>query len=79
MKKVLLALGVVAMLFASTSCNKEKTCVCSYTINVLGVESTIPLGEKVIDHGTCRDLENAGAWNLSVGTIGDATFHCERK
>lgn len=79
MKKVLLAIAVVGMLFAATSCNKEKTCVCSYTVTVLGVTSTVDLGEQVIESGSCSDLENAGAWNLQVGTLGDATFHCEKK
>jgi len=79
MKKVLLAIAVVAMMVLGASCNKQKTCTCSYTVNVLGVSSTVQLGEKVIESGSCSDLENAGAWNLQVGTLGDATFHCEKK
>ena len=79
MKKVLLAMGVVAMMVLAASCNKQKTCVCEYTINVLGVSSTVQLGEQVIESGSCSDLENAGAWNLQVGALGDATFHCTKK
>lgn len=79
MKKVILAIAVLAMLGIGTSCNKEKTCVCSYDINVLGTTTTVPLGEKVITEGRCSDLENAGAWNLNVGNLAGATFHCEKK
>ena len=79
MKRLALALGLVAMVCLGTSCNKQKTCVCSYDIDVLGVSSHVSLGEKVIESGSCSDLENAGAWNLNVGNLADATFHCERK
>lgn len=79
MKKLFLALGLVAMVCLGASCNKQKTCVCSYTVDVLGVSSTVNLGEKVIESGSCSDLESAGAWNLNVGNLGSATFHCERK
>lgn len=79
MKKVFLAVAVVALMVLGASCNKQKTCVCSYTVNVLGVSSTVQLGEQVIESGSCSDLENAGAWNLQVGALGDATFHCEKK
>lgn len=79
MKKVFLAVAVVALMVLGASCNKQKTCVCSYTVNVVGVSSTFQLGEQVIESGSCSDLENAGAWNLQVGALGDATFHCEKK
>ena len=79
MKKVFLAVAVVALMVLGASCNKQKTCVCSYTVNVMGVSSTVQLGEQVIESGSCSDLENAGAWNLQVGALGDATFHCEKK
>ncbi|MBR6878924.1 MAG: hypothetical protein IKM95_06035 [Bacteroidales bacterium] len=79
MKKLVFAIGLVAMVCLASSCSKQKTCVCSYDINVLGVVTNVPLGEKVIESGTCNDLENAGAWNLNVGNLADATFHCERK
>lgn len=79
MKKVLLAIGIVAMLGLGTSCNKQKTCVCSYTATVLGVETTVQLGERDIESGSCSDLENAGAWNIQAGNLVNATFHCEKK
>lgn len=79
MKKLVFAIGLVAMVCLASSCSKQKTCVCSYDINVLGNVTNVPLGEKVIESGTCNDLENAGAWNLSVGNLAGATFHCERK
>ena len=79
MKKIVLAIGIVAMMVLGASCNKQKTCVCSYTATVLGVTATYELGEKVIESGSCSDLENAGAWNLQVGALADAKFHCEKK
>lgn len=79
MKKVILAIAVLAMVGLGTSCSKEKTCVCSYDLNVMGITTNFPLGERVITEGRCSDLENAGAWNLNVGTLAGATFHCEKK
>ena len=46
MKKIALAIGIVAMMVLGASCNKQKTCVCSYTATVLGITSTVELGEK---------------------------------
>ncbi|MDO4803015.1 MAG: hypothetical protein Q4A15_12690 [Prevotellaceae bacterium] len=77
MKKVLLVLAAVAML-GFASCSKEKTCVCSYDIEIFGVNTNVPLGEKVTT-GSCSDLENAGAWNLNIGNLAGAKFHCEKK
>ena len=80
MKKLVLAIGLVAMVCLASSCSKQKTCVCSYDITLPGLATTtVQLGKKVIESGTCNDLENAGAWNLNVGNLADATFHCERK
>jgi hypothetical protein len=79
MKKIALAFGIIAMMVLGASCNKQKTCVCSYTATVLGITSTVELGEKVIESGSCSDLENAGAWNLQAGNLVDAKFHCEKK
>ncbi len=78
MKKVLLVLAAVAML-GFASCSKEKTCVCSYDLNVFGVTTNFPLGERVITEGSCQDLENNGAWSAQVGQIAGAVFHCEKK
>lgn len=80
MKKVLLAIAVVAMIgLGTTSCNKQKTCHCEYTVNVLGVETTTSLGDRTIDSGSCSDLEEAGAWNAQIGNLASATIHCEKK
>lgn len=78
MKKVLLAIAVVAMIGFS-SCSKEKVCKCSYDLTVLGNTTTVQLGEKTITEGSCSDLEHNGAWNAQVGGIVGATIHCVRK
>lgn len=77
MKKLFLALGLVAMVCLGASCNKQKTCVCTYTVEVLGVSTTMELGEKVIESGSCSDLENVATWN--VPGITEGSIHCERK
>lgn len=77
MKKVFLAIGVVAMMFLAASCNKTKVCHCEYTVNVLGVETTYDLQDQTIESGSCSDLENAATWN--VPGISEATIHCEKK
>ena len=78
MKKVLLVLAAVAML-GFASCSKEKTCVCSYDVTLLGVTNTVHLGERVITEGSCKDLESDGAWSAQVGQIAGAVLHCEKK
>lgn len=77
MKKVFLALAVVAMI-GFASCSKTKTCKCHYNLTVLGVTTTVDLGTRTIENGTCADLENAGEWNAQVGNLANAEFHCER-
>ena len=79
MKKVLLAIGVVAMIFVGASCNKQKTCVCEYTVEILGVSNTTSLGEVTIEEGSCSDLENNGQWNAQIGNLANAQIHCSRK
>ncbi|MCF0200491.1 MAG: hypothetical protein HUK16_03835 [Bacteroidales bacterium] len=78
MKKVLLAIAVVAML-GFASCSKEKTCKCTYDVNAFGVTTTVPLPERTITSGSCSDLENNGAWSAQIGTVVGAVFHCEKK
>lgn len=79
MKKVLLAIGVVAMLGLGTSCSKEKTCHCEYTVEVLGVSNTTSLGDITIEEGSCSDLEDNGQWNAQIGNLANAKITCTRK
>ena len=64
MKKVLLAIGIVAMVFLGASCNKQKTCHCTYTVEVLGVSTTTDLGDYTIEVGNCSDLEDC--WKIFI-------------
>lgn len=53
MKKVFLAIAVVAMLFSASSCNKQKKCQCSWKIGNVTVEGDVFLakeGEKCSDY-----------------------------
>lgn len=79
MKKVLLAIAVVAMLGLGTSCSKEKTCHCTYTVEILGVATTTDLGDYTIEEGSCSDLENNGSWNAQVGDLASAKINCTKK
>ena len=53
MKKVLLAIAVVAMMVLGASCSKEKDCKCTATVG--GV--TVEVGTYHIEEGSCSDLE----------------------
>ena len=77
MKKLFLALAVVGMVGLFSSCSKTKVCHCSYTINVLGVETTVDLDDQTIESGTCADLQNAASWN--VPGITEGSIHCVQK
>lgn len=79
MKKVLLAIGIVAMVFLGASCNKQKTCHCTYTVEVLGVSTTTDLGDYTIEEGNCSDLEDNGNWNAQIGNLANASVHCVKK
>jgi hypothetical protein len=79
MKKVFLAIGIVAILGLGTSCSKQKTCHCEYTVEVLGVSTTTSLGDFTIEEGSCSDLENNGQWNAQIGNLANAKVHCTRK
>ena len=54
MKKVLLALAVVAMVFSATSCNKQKKCQCTWKVGNATVEGDVFLTEE---GKTCSDYE----------------------
>lgn len=79
MKKVLLAIAVVALLGIGTSCSKEKTCHCTYTLEVLGISETYDLGDYTIEDGSCSDLENNGSLNAQIGAIAGAKLTCKKK
>ena len=53
MKKVLLSIGALALLFAATSCTKERTCRCA----IFGPNAN-PQKIRIIkiDKGVCEDL-----------------------
>lgn len=67
MKKVLLAVAVIAMI-GLASCSKSKTCVCKY--NIYGV----PYEVDVEDQKTC-DLDALPGVELPVGV----SFTCTEK
>lgn len=67
MKKVLLAIAVVAMI-GLASCSKSKTCICKYTI--MGVQTEV----EVTDQKTC-DLDALPGVDLPSGV----TFTCTEK
>lgn len=80
MKKVLLAMAVVAMI-GFASCSKEKDCHCyyDYTSPILGTNSTQDLGVRHITEGTCKDLQDqSNGWNFNFGDLGTGTIRCER-
>ena len=77
MKKIFLAIAALAMIVLGSSCNKTKVCHCTYTVNILGVESTSS-SDKTIESGSCSDLENnVATWDVPGITAG--SIHCERK
>ena len=67
MKKVLLAIAVVAMI-GLASCSKSKTCVCTYDIY------GIPYEVEVTDQKTC-DLDVLPGVDLPTGV----SFSCVEK
>lgn len=46
MKKVLLALAVVALVIGASSCNKQKKCQCSWKMGNVTVEGDVFLAEE---------------------------------
>ena len=53
MKKVFLAIGIVAMMVLAASCSKEKDCKCTAKVGGVSVE----IGTWHIEEGSCSDLE----------------------
>ena len=67
MKKVLLVIGVVAMMFLGASCSKEKDCKCTATVGGVPVD----LGTYHIEEGSCSDLETT--------IVGYSVAHCVKQ
>ena len=67
MKKVLLFIGVVAMMVLGASCSKEKDCKCTATVGGVSVE----VGTYHIEEGNCSDLETT--------IVGYSVIHCEKE
>lgn len=77
MKKLFLAVALVAMVVLGASCSKTKVCHCTYTVNLLGAESSYS-SDKTIESGSCSDLENdIATWDVPGITAG--SIHCEKK
>lgn len=54
MKKVLLAVGILAVLFSASSCNKQRKCQCTYKIGSFSYETDVFLSAE---GKTCSDYE----------------------
>ena len=54
MKKVLLAIAVVALAIGASSCNKQKKCQCSWKMGNTTIEGEVFLSEE---GKTCKDYE----------------------
>ena len=54
MKKVLLALAVVALAIGASSCNKQQKCNCTYKIGGISAETGVFL---TAEGKTCSDYE----------------------
>ena len=46
MKKFLLVLAVLAILFSASSCNKQRKCPCTWKIGNITMEGDVFLGEE---------------------------------
>jgi hypothetical protein len=79
MKKVLLAIAVIALI-GCASCSKWKTCHCYYDYtNVISGEGTKDLGVYPTQ-GECSDLEDENSmFNFNFGTLGTGVVHCEQE
>lgn len=55
MKKVFLALAVVAVVFSATSCNKQKKCQCVWKVANVEVTGDVFLADEGKD---CSDYES---------------------
>ena len=54
MKKIFLALAVVVMVFAATSCNKQQKCQCTWKVGNMTIESDVFLSDE---GKSCKDYE----------------------
>lgn len=54
MKKLVLVLGIVALVFSASSCNKQRKCQCTYKIGNISIESDVFLAKE---GETCSDYE----------------------
>lgn len=55
MKKVFLALAVVAIVFSASSCNKQKKCQCSWKMGNVTIDGEVFLSEE---GKKCSDYES---------------------
>lgn len=78
MKKVLLALAVVALI-GFASCSKTKVCHCYYDYTGLLGSGTQDLGLTEINEGNCSDLETNGTYSTyDFGDLGTGKVRCEK-
>ena len=54
MKKLVLVLGVIALIFSASSCNKQKKCQCTYKLGNISVDTDVFLSDEGKD---CSDYE----------------------
>lgn len=80
MKKVLLAIAVVALI-GCASCSKAKICHCYYDYTTaIGSTGTQDLGQQIINEGSCEDLQNKNSFaNFDFGLWGSGEVRCERE
>lgn len=80
MKKVLLAIAVIALI-GCASCSKAKICHCYYDYTDLtGASGTKDIGQRIINEGTCSDLENnQSGFNFDFGSLGSGKVRCEKE
>lgn len=77
MKKLLLAVALLAFIGLGTSCSKAKVCTCEYKISLLTYEQTYSV-DKIIESGSCSDLEkDASQWNIQG--LSEGSVHCVKK
>lgn len=76
MKKVLLAIAVIALI-GCTSCSKFKTCHCYYDYTgAISGQTTKDLGVYPTE-GSCSDLEKDNSiFNFNFGTLGTGEVRC---
>jgi hypothetical protein len=77
MKKVFLALAVIAMI-GLASCAKTKICHCYYDYSGVLGSGTQDLGLAETQTGDCTDLENGTNFNFNYGDLGTGNVRCEK-